>query len=241
MPPETDPSSGSNPDPSATAQPDVNQIVNQAITAHLRRFAEKQLPSMLEAALKPIQEKLTAAPAQAPQAPSGGEEELRGKAKANAELEKLAKQVEEMRALAEKAEKSRMETEKRAREERAYSDLRTELGKNVKPEFVDMLAHWLMNGEKVVRLGEDGNPYVHLPARNTFGEVEETPFPLADGIASWAKSDKAKAYIPAPQPNMGGQKPSGAGHQYNGGRVDASKVAGDDAKLAVVAQILGKK
>lgn len=192
-------------------QPDTNaelgNMVNAAVTAHLKRFAEKQLPDILkghlDAALKPVVEKLTA-----PVAPPPSDDEpspkTKGKNQPSPELAAMQQKLDDsLRALKE-ADDKRVAAEKKAREDRAYSDFKSELGKHVRPDMLDLVANHLFRIEGLVEVQEDGSA-LFKSSRSQYGIAEEIRLPLKDGVEQYVKSDAAKPFIPAPSTSQAPQ------------------------------------
>jgi len=178
--------------PKYLTQDEVAGIVNSAVTSQLKRSMSKSIESALEAALKPIREKLEAAPTQAPPAQSQGSSE-------SPEVLALKRQHAELLEKVEKAEQARVQAEQRARDDRAYQELRAIVGKSVRPELADMLAKNMFFADKVVEFDESGKPLMRVKRKSPiYGETEDA-LPLADGVAEFLKSDEAKVFLPAPQ------------------------------------------
>lgn len=200
MPNETDGGSQNPPDTQNQISPEVGNFINAAVTAQLKRFAEKQLPDVLkghlESAMKPVLEKLSAPPP----APQGDDEEQRPKGKKSApspEVAALEQKLQDTLKALKDAEDRRVATEKKAREDRAYSEFKVELGKHVRPDVLDMVADYLFRAQSVVDVQEDGNAYFKS-TRNSYGIEEDIRLPIKDGVESWAKSDAAKPFLPSP-------------------------------------------
>lgn len=205
--------------PAKDAPPDVAAMVNQAVTNHLKRFAEKQLPGLFESALKPIHEKLSAAPAITPPvADTKKSPEYAALEQKLAEFEKRS-QADSARAAA---------AEKKQREDRAFSDLRTQLTGKVLPDFLDVVSSHLFQVQKVVEFEEDGTPIFATMRKSPYGD-EELRLPIKDGVEAWLKSDAARPYLPAPGTSGASPKPKGAPASFNP-QFDPSK-ATDEEKI----------
>lgn len=168
----------------------IGNIVNAAVTNHLKRFTENQLPKMLEASLKPIADKLSA-PASTP------DPEEKGKSKVDPQVAALSKQLEDMQKAMAAEREGRIAAEKKQREDRAFSDLKASLAPKVRPELLDMLANHLFKVEGRVEFEEDGSA-VFKYERNNYGMKEEVRLPIKDGVDAYLNSDAAKPFIPAP-------------------------------------------
>lgn len=213
--------------PKFVTSDEIGNIVNSAVTAHLRRFTEKQLPEVLAGALKPITEKLNAPP------PPPPEDDGRKKSKQqDPELLAMAKKVEDMeKALA--SEKERVAAaERKAREERAYSELRGSLEGKVRPELLDMVAKHLFVVEGRVETDETGTAlFRSTRVPYTGADPEDVRLPLRAGIEDFLKSDSAKPFLPAPASAGAPQLPKRGPSPAPGG-VDFSKPATTDEDKA---------
>jgi hypothetical protein len=177
--------------PKYVTEEQIAGVVNAAVTNHLKRVTEKQ-KTELEAMLKPIVEKLNAPP------PPPAEGDDTGKKKQpDPQIAALQQQLEDFKRQAREAEERRVATERKSRDDKAYSDLRAALTGVVKPEMLDVVAGYMFKIQGVVEVPEDGEP-VFKTTRNTFGVEEELRLPLKDGVSSWAKSEAAKPFLPAP-------------------------------------------
>jgi hypothetical protein len=176
---------------------DIGNMVNAAVTAHLKRFAEKTLPeilkSQLETALKSV-----APAAPPPPAPETETTEKASKSKVSPELAAMQQKLDETLKALKDADERRIATEKKAREDRAFSELKSTLAAGqVRPEMLDMVANHLFRFDNKVELQEDGTP-LFKTTRNSYGIEEEVNLPLKDGVEAWLKSESAKAFLPAP-------------------------------------------
>lgn len=191
MPTETEGVSQTTPDPKTVEapQPDIGNLVNSAVTNQLKRFAEKQLPSLFAEAMKPFQEQIAALK-------SVPEPEDKKKVIAP-EVVALTQQLEEMKAKLTREAEQRATSEKKAREDRAFNDFKGHLSKSVRPEMLDMVASHLFHIKKLVEVGEDGTA-VFKGTRTQLGMTEEVQYPLKDGVDNYLKSEDAKPYLPAP-------------------------------------------
>ncbi len=193
MPHETEGDSQNAPDPKVTesGQPDISNVVNSAVSSHLKRFVEKQLPGIFAEALKPFQEQVAKL-----QAPPPADDE-KSKNKQSPEMTALQTQLEEMKTRFAQETEQRIAAERKAREDRAYSEFKGMLAKNVRPEMLDMVADHLFLIKKIVEVPESGNP-TFKGSRTQYGITEEVAYPLKDGVDNWLKSDDAKPFLPAP-------------------------------------------
>lgn len=194
MPPENDDSTNVTPEtPAPNAEADLNNRLNGIVTAHLKRFTEKQLPSMFEAALKPLHEKLAAPPAHAEE-----ESKSKSKDKQTPEMAALLAQVEDMKAKMTAAETARASAEQKQRDDGARGALKDALSAHVRPELLNILTDHLFHQKKVVEFDDDGSPLFRSKKTDVFGGEEDVRMPLKAGIEQFLKTDEAKPFIPAP-------------------------------------------
>lgn len=178
---------------------DVARIANQAVTAQLKRELPKAFDGFLPTLTKTLDERLASFKPADP--PAGGAP----RDQQTPELAAMQRKLDELTAANKAAEERAFAVERKAREDGAFSELRTALGKHIKPEFVDPIAKSLYYADKRVEFGEDGKPLFKamVPAYQG-GPLQETLLPLIDGVEAFAKSKEAEAYRPPPttrQPN----------------------------------------
>ena len=204
---------------------EVGNIVNSAVTNHLKRH----LGSAIEAAIKPLAEKLSAPPP----APPADVEDKKSKKNQDPEFLALQKQIESLtKGIAEEKERSAA-AEKKARDERAFGDLRASLEGKVRPELLDMLAKHLFFVDKQVDFGDDGSA-LFKSTRSLYpgAEPEEYRLPLKAGVEEFLKSEAAKPFLPAPSTSGAAPLPKRPGQVQNPGNTDFSKPAtSDDEKI----------
>ncbi len=195
MPPEPDDSSPVN-DPSADDA--LNQKINSALTSHLKRFAEKQLPALLtpmfESALKPLHEKLAAPPAHSDE--DAGKS--KGKDKVTPEMQALQAQLEDFKTKFATESAARAAAEKKSRDDKAQNELRAALQPHVKSELLDILSDHLYHRKSAIDFEDDGTPIFRSRKTNVYGEDEEVRLPLKAGVEQFLKSADAKPFLPAP-------------------------------------------
>lgn len=223
MPPENDDPSQNGSTESPNADEALNQKINSVMTAHLRRFAEKQLPTLLESALKPIHEKLSAPP------PVKDEEEAKGKGKdkISPEMQALQAKLAEFETKYAQEAKARQDAEKRSRDEKAQNELRSALQSQVKPELLEILADNLYHRKQVVEFDEETGGLIFKSKKTDYlGNEEEVRMPLKAGVEQFLKSPDAKPFLPAPG-SASAQPMKKVGHPASGGQsgpIDPSKM-----------------
>jgi len=178
---------------SAQAEADkrVADIVNAAVTSHLKRSEKSQaefFSKLLEEKLKtlvppPAEEKEKAASSHGKPSPE--------MAAMQQKLDDLAKLTNEANERATKAEEKR-------REEHTYGTVRSLL-KDVRPELQEVAARDLFYSQKRITYDEQGKALFkgrRIPAPGM--AEEEVDLPLQDGISQWLKSKEAAPFLPAP-------------------------------------------
>lgn len=226
MPHESDGSQNPSPAPQPSPEEQLGNMVNAAVSAHIKRFTEKQLPAILESALKPITEKLAAPP------PPADDEGGKRKSKQDPETLALAKQLEDLKKELADRDQKVAAAEKRAREERAFGDLRTSLEGKVRPELLDFVAKHLVAVENRLVFDENGTPLFKSQRVPYAGaEPEEINLPLRAGIDEFLKSDSAKPFLPAPSSASASPLPKRPSMQQSSG-FDFSRPANSDAEKA---------
>lgn len=211
--------------PSYVRADEIGNIVNSAVSSHLKR----SLASAIEAALKPVVEGLKTQLAPPP-APSSEEEPGNSRKKQSPELLAMAKKVEDMeKALADSAAKVAA-AEKKSQEQRAYTELRGALEGKVRPELLDMVAQHLFTVEKRVDFDESGTPlFKATKVAYTGAEPEEFRLPLRNGVEEFLKGEAAKPFLPAPNSGSGAGPLQKRAPVQSGG-TDFSKPATTDAE-----------
>lgn len=222
MPDDEQGESKSAPDTKASDEA-TNTAINQAITAHLKRFAEKTLPTLLatqlESVLKPIHDKL-AKPVE--------EEEVKTKTvKVTPEMQALQAQLEEFKTKFTHETAARVAAEKKSRDDKAQSELRTHLQPHVKPDLLDILTDHLYRGKGVVDFEEDGTPIFKSKKADGWGGEEDVRMPLRAGVDQFLKSNEAKPFMPAPGSASAApmKKTAVSGGHSPGGNSDPAKMS----------------
>lgn len=229
MPPETPDSQNPDNQQSKSPEEQLGNMVNAAVSAHIKRFTEKQLPALLAEALKPINEKLAAPPPP----PEGDDAKAKKSSKQDPEVLAMAKQIEDMKRALEEKEQRAAAAEKKARDERAYTELRASLEGKVRPELLDVVAENLFYVKKSVDFDDAGNP-LFKSSRSPYAgaEPEEVRLPLRVGVEDFLKSDGAKAFLPAPSAGAGAAPLPKRGSTPPSGGTDFTKPATSDAEKA---------
>lgn len=166
----------------------LSNLVNSAVSAHLKRALPKTIEDVITPHMAKFQEVLQAreAPKAAPSAPAGSS--------VGSDPE-ILKQLDDMKAQLKREQDTRLKERQQAREEKAIADVRAELIGKVRPEAVDhvvkLLAHDRMiqvDGATVsLRVGEDA-------------------LPLKDGLAEFLARKENAIFLPAPSPNQSSPK-----------------------------------
>lgn len=210
------------------AAPDMAAMVNAAVSNHMKRFTEKQLPSLFESALKPIHDKLSATPA-TPAVPDTK------KSPEYAALEQKLAEFEKRSA----ADSARAQAaERKQREDRAFSDLRTQLTGKVLPDFLDVVSSHLFQVQGVVKFEEDGTAVFATTRKSPYGD-EDIRLPIKEGVEAWLKSDAARPYLPAPGSSGASPHPANKGTQghFFNPQFDPSKATDEEKIMHSMAQV----
>jgi hypothetical protein len=227
MPNDTQGSETQENKPSAEEQ--MGNMVNAAVKQHVARFIKNEFPALIGDALKPVLEQVAAAQA----APPAEEVAPKGKAKQDPEYLALQKSFEDLKTSLATSEKARVDAENKAREERAYGDLRSGLEGKVRPELLDVVAKYLFVAEKRVEFGEDGAPLFKTQRTPFAGaDPEDVRLPLRAGIDEFMKSEAAKPFLPAPGTAGAGPLPKSRNAAPPRVGPDFSQPAGSDAEKA---------
>lgn len=176
----------------------MNEVLNKALGSRDKRF-ESKLTETLGGFGKTIEEKLAALAPKAPE--SDGEQAGGGKGKVDPEFVKLKQTTDALTKRLEAETKRREDAETRGRSEKAANQLRGALSKHVRGEAVDVLLK-AFRGD--VQFDELGEPVFPLPDGSGTSTIDAA-------IEAWAKSDAAKAFIPAPSSGGSGTPRTGTG------------------------------
>lgn len=218
-----DPSNNGSEETSFVKASDIGNIVNAAVTSQLKRH----LGPAIEAATKPLLEKLAAV--QTPP-PAGDEGDDKKKGKQTPEMLAMAKKLEEMEKTIADRDQKVAAAEKRAQEQKAFTDLRGALEGKVRPELLDFVASHLFQVDKRIEFDDAGNPLFktsRVPYQGA--EPEEALLPLKSGVEEFLKGESAKAFLPAPSAGSGaGPLPKRPASTPSGG-FDPSKTGTSDA------------
>lgn len=172
---------------------DVAKIVNQAVTSQLSRMLPKAIEGVLPTLTKTVSEQVaaTAKPPEPVQKPD--------ESRPSPELLALQRQIADLQTANKASEERAQLVERKAREDAAYGELRTELARHIKTDFVDIVAKSLYYADKRVEFDDAGKPLFKamIPSYQG-GPMQETLLPLRDGVEAFARSKEADVYRPAP-------------------------------------------
>lgn len=173
-------------DNTSEADKKLANMVNAAVSSHLKRHLSKFESSIFELKESFASNQSKAQPAA---------DTSKGTKKKESDDESLAmREVEQLKAEL-KAEKARV------KEEQAYASLRNYFSDKVIPERVD-IALKLFKADQKVQFRRDGSAFV---------KHDNAEFDLEEGAAEWLKSKEAMMFLPAP----GGVKKGGAVQSKN--------------------------
>lgn len=182
----------------------ITQVVNAAITSHLKRQPDvKQLITEALSNYKP------------PVSEPSSDEPGKKSGKIDPQLTALqAKHEELIKALA-SAEEKRVAAERNARDNKAFSDLKSALTGKVRSGMEEAVAKLLYHVDKRTEIDEQGNVLLKVRRAPAQGFPEEDQLmPLTDGIEAYLKTKDAAPFIPAQasvdskQPARGSRMPT---------------------------------
>lgn len=179
----------------AAGTPDPNTVANAAAKAHVNRFAEKALPGLIAAAMKPLLDEIQALKTAKPVADA---EETKSKSKGSPEMAAVQAQLEEMKTRFAAEQTARASAEKKSRDDSARTALKEALAPHVRPELLGILTDNLIVMKQVVDFDDDGTPLFKSKKADIYGDLEDVRMPLKDGVAQYLKTDEAKAFLPSP-------------------------------------------
>lgn len=180
---------------------ELSSLVNSAVTAQLKRAIAKELAPAVQSAIAPLREQFEKAQAKPQEQENGNAQGAK-----NPELLALTKQLEEMRAALSTAQEEKIAEQRRAREDRAFSELVTSLTGKVRPGTESMVAKLLKADGKLV-VDEEQGPVLRVRASRHKGMPEEDlDFPIADGVSHYLKTKDAQVFLPSPNSGGAGQE-----------------------------------
>lgn len=194
--------------------PDINAIVNSAVTAQLKRALNPKalaavLGPMLAETVKPLQDELAAikaAPPPAGGAAPGGQPPAPDPNKPNPEVAALKQQLQEFKDQVAQASKRAADAEAKQRDDATFAKLKDCLvAAKVRPEMVETLAKVMFHADKRVSFDEQGNALLRVKVSPAKGLPEEEQLmTLEDGVKSFVKTKEAEPFLPAPGGAPGG-------------------------------------
>jgi len=215
--------------------PDPNTVANAAAKAHISRFAEKVLPGMLTAAMKPLMDQIAAL-----SAPKTETDETKTKSKTSPELAAVQAQLEDFKAKFAAEATRAAAAEKKSRDDSARASLKDALAPHVRPELLGMLTDNLITIKGVVEFDDDGTPLFKSKKQDIYGDLEDVRMPLKDGVAQFLKTDEAKAFLPAPGSSGAAPlKGKQTGSRSSGAPVDLA-TADSDTKIRLALAAIEK-
>jgi hypothetical protein len=179
----------------------VSKTVNQALSSKLA----KSVQTAVQAALTPAIDGLKAEFAKA-KPPVGGADDdppdAGGKPKkGDAETERLRSELETLKAQQRKIVEDAAAATKKAQNDRALAALTRELTPFASsPEVAAVVAKNMLFVDNKVDFDENGDPlYKHRREAYKGGPLEDVALDIKDGIAAWAATKDAEAFVKAPQ------------------------------------------
>lgn len=200
--PTPEPAPADPPAPKYVTAEEVAQMVTGAVHANLKKalpkaFEDLKLNELVQKAVKDA----VPPPAPAPEPTSDPKPDPR--------LAALEQKYADLDKQYQAEKKARTEAEQKAREDKAFQDLRSALTPHVRPEGLDAAAKLLFYADKRVTFDDDGRPVMTVrKAPYQGGDEEDVQMPLADGVALWVKKDGA-LFAPPPEPTGDKRGPGG--------------------------------
>ena len=209
------------PAPSFVTHDELASVINSALTNHTGRL-EKKLSEGTRATIESAIAKALAAAAPKAKTETPSAE--------SPEMAALRQKLDEMNAQLHASQEATAQATQQTLREKARVSVVNALGKVVRPEAVEDLADLFFARSRVKVDPETGqSTFLHKASFQRGMPEEDREFPIADGIAQWAKSASAAIYIPAPTSGNNG-KSAPMGHKSGG--FDFSKpAASEDEKL----------
>lgn len=168
----------------------IADIVNSAVTSHLKRAAKEQ-PDVAKLVADAVKAAMPTPP------PPSDDDDKGKKSKVDPETAALRAKLDELekqyRAETERATKA----EQKAREDRALGQVKSALTGKIRGESVEDLSE-LLWVRKRIELDENGTPFIKVKRATHPGLPEEEQLmPLADGLDVYLKSKEGAAWLPA--------------------------------------------
>lgn len=187
-------------------QGEIAKIVNSAVSSHLKRGLAPAIGEALKtvnwAETLKLDETLEAKLAKLKEAaPPGGTDPnaVNQPPKVDPQVAALTAKVQELTQNIQRQQDEVKAAKEQARNEKAFADLKSALGGQVRPEALDIAARDLFLAQKRVTFDEQGNPLFTVKKAPYAGAAEEdVPMPLTDGVSHWLKSEEGKFFLPAP-------------------------------------------
>lgn len=174
----------------AEQQPDLNSSINAAVSSQLKRAmkaVEENFSKSMEAQLAAALKNFTPPPT-----------DSKAKPEKDPALAALQQQLDEATKKAQAAEQRQNLAEQKQKEDKAKSDLVSNLTKaGVRPEMVEIAATYIW-AKGLIDFDESGTALFKGKRNLGYGLPEEDMhLPMADGVESYLKKDGA-VYMPAP-------------------------------------------
>lgn len=211
MPPDGNPAdtgnkggaTGTEEAPKYVTEDAIAQIVNAAVSSHLKR----SLGKAIEEAIKPVAEQLSQLKTAREEAPP---QDTKKKSDVDPEVVALKKQVADLTTAMQRSAEEAAAAQRQAREEKAYASLRDQLQGKVRPEALP-IALDVIRARKLLTINEDGTvTFRHRAALAKGMEEQDHEFPLDRGVGEFLKSKDAALFLPAPGgpgPRQGNRPP----------------------------------
>ncbi len=182
VPAQTDQDTQGSSEPSEMDKKLAN-LVNSAVSSHLKRSLPKALDEALTPHMSKFQEMFSQArPADPPK------QSATPAAQASGTDSEVLKQLEDMKNQLKREQETRAKERAQARQDKAFADVRAELTGKVRPEAVDHVLKVLAH-DRLVEVDNSGMVQM---------KVGDDSLPLKEGLMEYLKRKENAIFLPAP-------------------------------------------
>lgn len=162
----------------------IANMVNAAVSGHLKRALPKALADAMETHLAPFKERLGSGTKAEP-APKGGDE-------TSSKIADLERKYQE-------SERARAAERVAGYQHRAFDTVRGELSGKVRADALDS-ALKILKADGCIQVREDGTPFLAM---------NDQELSITEGVKLFLKTKEGALFLPAPAPAKPGQKGGG--------------------------------
>lgn len=172
----------------------ANERMRKSLSAEI----EKAVKGITESIPETLKAHVEAMKSEVPK-PTEAKGDGKSESKPHPETLALQQQLADMKKAMQERDQALAEAEKKAKNDAARNELRSQLAAHVRPEALDMTTQLIFDAQRRVSLSEDGTPVFKVRKSPMAGMPEEDmELPIKDGVANWLKSDDAKFFLPPP-------------------------------------------